>query len=64
MIHWVCHKELKLLQDKVLMEKCWEEHWELHKKGKLGVYKGSGMVLSCGPFEVNWVGNREDADDG
>ena len=35
MIHWVCHKELKLLQDKVLMEKCWEEHWELHTKVNL-----------------------------
>ena len=33
---------MKLVQDKVLMEKCWASHWELHTESNLVLRKYQG----------------------
>ena len=48
-IHYVFNKEHKLLQYKVLMEKCWASHADLQKE-KPGYYEGSGIVSSGDSF--------------
>ena len=43
MTHWVFHKELKLVQDKVIMEECWESHWELQTETNMMLMKDEGF---------------------
>ena len=38
-IHWVFHKETKLVQYKAIMDKCWVAHSEFHKEANLGIMK-------------------------
>ena len=52
MIHWVCYKEPELLQDKVLMEKCWASHWDLHPEEKLLLMKDQGWFYQVDPLRL------------
>ena len=39
MIHWVFHKELELVQEKVFMDKFWESHWGMQIESNLVLMK-------------------------
>ena len=52
MIHLVFHKELKLVQDEFLMEKCWESHWELQAEIKLVLMKDQGCFYQEGTLRL------------
>ena len=46
------HKELKLVQDKVIMEECWESHWELQTEANLVFVKDQGWFYQMDSLRV------------
>ena len=60
MIQWMFHKELSLVQDKVLTDKCWSSHRELHTESSLLFMKNQGWFYQVDPLEllvlVNLIG--------
>ena len=47
------HKELKLVQDKVIMEECWESHWELQTEANLVLMKDQGWFYKLAPLGLH-----------
>ena len=52
MIQLVIHKELKLVQDEFLTEKCWASHWELQAEIKLVLMKDQGWFYQEGTLRL------------
>ena len=49
MIHRVYHRELKLVKDKVLVDKCWALHLELQTESSLLLMKYMGLFYKLYP---------------
>ena len=49
------------MQDKVIMEECWESHWELQTEANLVLMKDQVCFYQVASFELTWVVNLKGA---
>ena len=52
MIHWLFHKDHKLVQEKVLIENCWDAHVEMQKEANLVLMKDQDWFYQVAPLRL------------